>query len=489
MSGYNGAKSRFGWRSRRDLLLAAGAIIGVASAPALAQTPDTGQGTFASQKLSNVPGEDYGAPALPAPEALVPQFNQYLKQYGAAVLLSNVDEFDANVTGIKTGSANAGQYGLEWDQDWDILAGIHGFQTHAVAVGRYGLPESRIFGDNLNPSQEIYGAGGNVAIHLVFFYGEETMAHGRFNLAFGRFPSQNDFDASPLNCNFQQNSLCGNPKAVGDNVSNSSYPDANWAFRLRVRPIAPVYIQAGIYFTENNIYNAGDGMRSGFHLDSSHINGEYFPVEIGFEPAFGPDKLPGHYKIGFGFDNNNHASNYLDENGAPVAYTGLPNQQRKGGSQAWVSADQMVLRNGPGATDGIIVKGDYVHNDPRYSTRADEAIFTGLDRGFWKARPFDTVGLLFAYTAVSGSLGKLEALQQELGEPVIGTGGSYVNNNNPYLPNGVQTHAMNIELNYQIHVYRGITFAPDFQYFIRPNAEKSLPDAALFGFKSVIELF
>ena len=48
---------------------------------------------------------------------------------------------------------------------------------------------------------------------------------------------------------------------------------------------------------------------------------------------------------------------------------------------------------------------------------------------------------------------------------------------------------MDIELNYQIHVYRGVTFAPDFQYFIRPNAQKNLPDAALFGFKSHIELF
>ena len=489
MSGYNGVKSRTGWRARRDMLLAAGAMIGFASTPALAQTLDTGSGTFASQKVSNAPGADYGAPPLPAPEALVPQVNQYLRQYGTAVLLDNVDEFDGNITGAKTGSANSGQYGLEWDQDWDILAGIHGFQTHAVAVGRYGIPDSRIFGDNLNPSQEIYGAGGNTAIHLVFFYGEETMAHGRFNLAFGRFPSQNDFDSSPLNCNFQNNSLCGNPKAFGDNVSNSSYPDANWAFRLRVRPVSQVYIQSGIFFTEDNIYNATNGYRSGFHLDSSHINGEYFPVEIGFEPSWGAEKLPGHYKVGFGYDNNNHASNYVDQNGAPIPFTGLPAQQRKGGTIAWVSADQMVYRNGPGATDGIIVKGDYVHNDERYSTRGQQYTISAIDRDFWHARPFDTIGMLFNYTQIAGSLGKLEGLQQELGLPIIGTGGTYVSNNDPSIPNGVQSHTINFELNYQIHVFRGVTFAPDFQYFIRPNAQKNLPDAALLGFKSHIELF
>lgn len=493
MSGPYGGNPRFAWRAHRQSLLVAGAMLGLAAGPAFAQasdasqgvnttqgTPDTSQGTFASQKLSNVPGSEFGAPPLPAPEALVPQVNVALAKYGAAVLLSEVDEFDGIISGPRKGSANAGQYGLEWDQDWNVALGIKGFETHAVAVGRYGLPTSPIFGDNLNPSQEIYGAGGNVAIHLVFFYGEETAAHGRVAFAFGRFPSQNDFDASPLNCNFQQNSLCGNPKAIGDNVSNSSYPDANWAARLRVHPVSDVYIQSGIYFTENNIYDARNGMRSGFHLNAAHINGEFFPAEIGYEPIFGANKMPGHYKIGASYDNNNHASNEYDINGNAIAVTGLAPQQRKGGSQAWVAMDQMVLRQGPGATDGIIAMGNFVHNDPRYSTRAEEYIVSGIDRAFWKARPFDTIGVLFAYTSIAGSLGKREALQQELGGTV------YTGNN---IPSGVQTHTMNFELNYQIHVYRGITFAPDFQYFIRPNAQANLPNAALLGFKSVIELF
>ena len=54
---------------------------------------------------------------------------------------------------------------------------------------------------------------------------------------------------------------------------------------------------------------------------------------------------------------------------------------------------------------------------------------------------------------------------------------------------GLQTHAIYLELNYQVHVYRGITIAPDFQYFFRPNGQGNLPDAALLGFKSHVELF
>lgn len=485
MSGPQGVKPRFARRARRSTMLVAGAIVGLAAGPAMAQTLDSGTGTFASQKLSHAPSADYGAPPLPAPEALIPQFNQMLAKYGTAVLLDNVDEFDGIVKGGHKGSANAGQYGLEWDQDWDTLANLHGFQTHAVAVGRYGLPASRIFGDNLNPSQEIYGAGGNVAIHLVFFYGEETLAHGRVALAMGRFPSQNDFDSSPLNCNFMNNSICGNPKAFGDNTSNSSYPDANWAARLRVRPISQVYVQAGIFFTEDNIYNATGGMRSGFRFASNHINGEYFPVEVGYEPTIGPDKMPGHYKAGFGYDNNNHSDNYADINGGAFAQTGLARRVRKGGTITWVDADQMVVRQGPGATDGIILKAGYVHNSPRYSERANEFYGFAIDRNFWKARPFDTIGVLFSYSNISGALTRTEQLQQELGQQIVGTGGQFYNAS----PGGVQTHSMNIEVNYAIHVFRGVTFAPDFQYFIRPNAQKSLPDAALIGFKSHIELF
>lgn len=497
-----GSRWQSGWRSLIPvavlalipvsiLALIAGAILALASAPSMAQDFESGVSTAPSAKLSTAPSPEYGAPALPKPEALFPDLfglGATLRNHGVAVLLDNTNEFDGAVSGRHTGASNAGQYALEIDTDWDILAGIRGLQTHAVAVGRYGIPASRMFGDNLEPSQEIYGAGGNVAIHLVFAYAEETLAHGHFNLAFGRMPSLNDFSASPLYCNFQNNSLCGNPKASSDDTANSSYPDASWAVRLRVRPISQIYVQSGIYFSEKNIYNVTDGYRSGFRFSGAQINGEYFPVEIGWEPSFGPDKLPGHYKIGFGYDNGNHNDNYFDSNGAPFALTGLAPRVDHGQTQSWFLVDQMLVRQGPGGSDGVIALAGFYHNDPSVALRADEYFIAGLDRGFWKARPFDTIGVLFSYNTVSGKLGKTEALQQELGLPITGQGGSaspFYNDSTP----GVQTHTMDLEVNYQIHVFRGVTFAPDFQYYFRPNAQSNLPDAALIGFKSHIELF
>ena len=45
---------------------------------------------------------------------------------------------------------------------------------------------------------------------------------------------------------------------------------------------------------------------------------------------------------------------------------------------------------------------------------------------------------------------------------------------------------MIIELNYDIHVFRGVNFEPVFQYYFRPNAQRNIQDAALLGFKSHI---
>ena len=67
------------------------------------------------------------------------------------------------------------------------------------------------------------------------------------------------------------------------------------------------------------------------------------------------------------------------------------------------------MRQGPGDTDGIILLGGFVHNDPNNSAYAEQYFAGALDQGFWRARPKDTMGLLFSYNTVSGRLGKVQA--------------------------------------------------------------------------------
>ncbi len=477
-------RPRAAGRTRLRLAVAGVGVALAFAAPAQAQNINSGVSIGPSQQLSTplTPGNPSPSASSQVDQLLggLPAFDgprTSLGNLGIDVLGDFITEFASNVSGgVHQGSTFANQLGLELDVDWQKLARIQGLSTHIVVVNRSGSPDSGpgLIGDNLLPVQEIYGAGGDVAIHLVYAYAEEKLLHDRVDIALGRMPLANDFAASPLNCNFMNNSLCGNPKSLpGGDVGFSSYPDAVWGARVRVRPTDDTYIQTGIYATDQDLYQL-DRFRSGFTFDTSKINGETFPVEAAWLPTFGADRLPGHYKLGFSYDNAPMNDFYVDTNGAPATLSGQPYRTHKGHTQAWALFDQMLLRQGPGANDGITALGGYIHNDPSTSVYAEQYFVAMLDRSFWKARPQDTIGVLFTYLNTSPQLARQQQLDLDFGLP-IANGAT-----------GVQRHMQVLEVNYDIHVYRGVNFEPDFQYVFRPNAVNNIKDAAVFGFKSHI---
>ena len=304
------------------------------------------------------------------------------------------------------------------DIDWEKLAGIPGFSTHAVVVNRSGSSDSAVFGDHINAVQEIYGGGGNVVAHLVYFYGEESLDGGRIDIAAGRIPVLNDFAASTLYCDFMNVSICGNPGSLGaGDIGLSVFPDATWGGRVRVRPVAQTYVQVGAYEVSQGLFKL-PYFRSGWNFDTSLDSGVEVPVEIGYEPQIGPDKMPGHYKLGFGWDSSSYKDLYLDANGNPSLASGQPFASHRGRFRFWALADQMLLRNGSGDDAGLILLGAYVHGDPATTVYENQYTAGLLDTGFWQARPQDTIGALFTYQEVSGQLGKQQALQQEFGLPL-----------------------------------------------------------------------
>ena len=285
-------------------------------------------------------------------------------------------------------------------------------------------------------------------------------------------PLANDFAASPLYCNFMNNSLCGNPKSLpGGDIGFSSYPDAVWGGRVRARPTPDTYLQAGVYEVDQGLYSNAN-FRSGFKFDGSQDSGVDVPVELGWQPKFGLDGLPGHYRVGFAYDTSRQRGVVGPLVTTRPSLLSLNQSSSNGNAQAWALADQMLVRHGPGGTDGLIALAGAIHNDPNNSAYAEEYFVGLLDGDFWPARPKDVVGVLFSYNTVSGRLGKLQGLQSDLGLSLAGGA------------TGIQTHEMNLEVNYDIHVTRGLNFAPDFQYVFHPNAQKNIPDAAVFGFKA-----
>ena len=395
-----------------------------------------------------------------------------LGNLGIDFIVDMTSEFAGNVSGgVKQGATFANQVGFEADIDWQKLAGLTGFVTHTVIVNRSGSSASQLFGDTLVPVQEIYGAGGDTALHLVYVYGEQSLAGGRVDIAAGRMPLANDFAASPLYCNFMNNSLCGNPKGLPGEIAFSSYPDAVWAARARVRPTPQTYVQFGVYEVNQGIY-LNQNFRSGFKFDASQDSGVMLPVEVAYEPRIGAGSLPGHYKLGFAYDTSRQINFFGPTPNAPPALAALQSQRRTGNTQVWALADQLLVRNGPGDTDGLVGLGGFVHNDPNNSVYAEEYFAGALLGNFWAARSKDVLGLLVSYNTVSGRLGRGQALQQDFGV-TLSDGAT-----------GIQTHEMILEANYDIHVMRGVNFQPEFQYVIRPNAQSNIKDATVYGFKT-----
>jgi porin len=305
-------------------------------------------------------------------------------------------------------------------------------------------------------------------MHLVSAYAQLKLFAGRLDLAAGRMNVENDFASSPLYCNYTNNVLCGDPKALpGGDIGHSAYPDGVWGGRVRVRPTPETYVAVGLYEVSQGLY--GNDWRTGWEFDGAQDSGVYIPVEVAYEPRLGAANLPGHYKIGFGYDSSN---TYTDFSSALTTQAGTTAPTHTGNTQVWVLADQMLVRQGQGNQDGIIALAGFVHNNPVNSAYADQYFVGVVDRGFWAARPQDTIALLFTYNTVSGQLGAVQAQQLELGLPL---------SNNA---TGVQTHEMLLEANYNICVFRGVSFQPDFQYVMRPNAQSNIPNAVVLGFRA-----
>jgi porin len=457
---------------------------GLATAPAgrAQQVPGTqtnsGTGIGPSNQLTAPRFEDT-AVTLPSTEHLFDDWaglRSGLLSRGIDVGIDNTNEFAGNVTGgAKKNATNAGQVGVEVDVDWEKLGGIKGLSTHVVIVGRYGASASNGFGDNLSPVQEIYGSGGNVLAKLVYAYGEETLFHNRLDLAFGRMPVGGDFAASPLNCTFMNNIMCGNPKALVGNVAGfSAWPSSTWGVRARYRPVPSVYVEAGIYEVSRAVYGNAAGYRSNWTINTDRDAGGEFPVEVGWEPRFGREQLPGHYRLGMAWDTSAYPVWGADISKGAIDITKQPQKYQRTNDQFWALMDQMVVRNGSGANDGLIVLAGYIHDNADVLARSDQAYVGLYEKDFWHRRPDDIIGFLYTHQTISGRLSGEQALEAELGL-TLADGAT-----------GVQRFQDLLELNYTIHVMNGVTFEPDVQYIFKPNAEVSIPDAAVFGFRSHI---
>ena len=389
-----------------------------------------------------------------------------LADHGVYVRLDYLTEDFGNVTGGRsTGFDYVGQVGAEFDLDLGRLAGLNGFSSHTLVVQRAGrnLSADRL-GDGLGTVQEIYGAGGDVLVHLVYTYLEQVLADHRVDIVVGRLPVGTFFAASPLYCAFVNGLTCGNPHPLPIYAGSFDWPLSTFGGQFRVLPMPETYVMAGAWQVNPNY-----GGRSGFAWGEPGTTGVSLPLEVGYVPRIGRQDLIGHYKIGYDYDSSRYPA---------LLRTGSSSSPIKSRSEFYALADQMLLRTGPSDTDGVVLFGGYVHADPGVSALADQ-LFGGVSStGAPFGRPRDSFGAIFHWIRTSGSLTATQERQAAFG-------GSFSNGGfGPVF--GTQTHEQVIEVEYTTPIARGVSIEPDFQYIMRPGATSATRSAAVLGVRTNI---
>ncbi len=404
----------------------------------------------------------------------------YLQGHGVNLNLDYLTENGDNITGGRRQSfGTTGQIGLELDLDFGKLLGWQGLAFHSITVNREGRNLSAdSIGDDLGTFQEIYGGGGNVIAHLVYSYFQQSLLNNRLDVVGGWLPVGTFFGSSPLYCDFVNVLFCGNPHPLPNYPGEADWPQASFGTQVRYLVTPQLYAMVGLYQTDPDFGTGGGGI-SGFAWADAQKSGVSVPVELGWVPTFGPNHLIGHYKFGYDRDTHRYADVLDNRQGVPQLLGGGAFASRDR-DDFYVLFDQMLLRQGAGEMDGIVLLGGWVHATDSVSPLTQHAFVAATTTGSPWGRPKDTLGASFQWVEMSGKFTRAQELSEALGQGapfnIDGFGTAY----------GPQNTEQTVELTYIAHVFRGVTLQPDFQYIIRPGATTNTPDAAVLGFRTNI---
>lgn len=448
---------------------------------------DTGENIWTMENWElrqEIPGfmhSPYGPPSFGAPYGGAHMFGDWggvqpwLQKHGIYFALNVYESLSGNPWGGKTQSETvAGQVGSTLDIDWQKLLNAgkwsEDFWLHMLVVNGHGRNLSANFGDNGNQVQQIYGARGNVVAHLVWAYLEKAWLNRKVDLAVGWMPTGTFFNNSPYVCDFMNVWLCGNVTPTKYLVSGRDWPSGNIGAVLRVMPRNDVYVMGGLFAVSPHSYNGGI---SGWAWAQSGLGKLGTEVEAGWIPSLGRNHLVGHYKVGVLYDNSRYDDLYQDINGRPWVVTGDPARKQSGQTSVWVIADQMLLRHGPGETNGLVLAGQYSYASGQTSQIKNHFVAALIDTGALWHRPSDSYGVNFQWAEFSHSAIRSQEAAYDAGLPL--PGGNF---GTPY---GIQGHETIYEAFYSFNVMTGMNIQPDFQYVNHVGGSTRFKDAVVFS--------
>lgn len=392
-----------------------------------------------------------------------------LKQDGVDFQVNYTMESASNFSGGYNQSTSA-RYSDQWafgtTLDLEKLLNWNDTQFQATITGRNGQDLTQYINDprsgGLSSVQEVWGRGQTW--RLTQFWLNKGFFDHLLEVKAGRVTVGEDFDS--FQSNFQNLAFgSGQPgNWRGDRWFN--WPVSQWGGRIKLNITPEVFFQVGFYNQTPSNYDTGNG----FRLDGSPTLGNMVPVELGWQPAFGPDKLPGNYRIGMYYSSVN-GDNYS-------SYSDGQYSKKNHAYGGYLLLQQQLTAMGGDNQRGLGVTVQAVMNDQKTSKTDNYQSVALVWKGPFDARPKDEIGLGAARIHVNSDYTKM--LRQTNRENGVN---DY--NDPAYLP--IQSGSeYNYELYYNAHLTNWLNLRPNLQYVASPGAVSEVKNAFIGGISANI---
>ncbi|MDU7867749.1 MAG: carbohydrate porin, partial [Pantoea sp.] len=281
----------------------------------------------------------------------------------------------------------------------------------------------------------------------------------------GRVTVGEDFDN--FDRNLFQNLALGSGQARnwrGDRWFN--WPVSQWGGRIKLNITPEVFFQVGVYNQNRANYDRGDG----FRLDTSNSEGNLVPVELGWKPTLGAQKLPGNYRIGYYYSSANGDVYGSWRNGAY--------QDQDHAYGGYLLLQQQLTAQDGDVNRGLGVRVQAVMNDHKTSKTDNYQSIAFTWKGPFDARPDDEIGVGAARIHVNSDYTRsLRQQNQANGESSF--------DSPTYLP--IQDGSeYNYEVYYNAKVTNWMSLRPNLQYVVAPGAVSEVKDAFIGGISANI---
>jgi porin len=386
---------------------------------------------------------------------------EILNDHGIQLTLNYTGEAAANPSGgIRQGSAYAGQIYLGADFDLAHIAGWQGATLHVALTQRHGRNLAADDIGNNTSVQEVYGTQN---AHLAVFTIEQKLLNNQLDITAGRTVANIAFLNSPLYCDFQSNSACGNPTFIFKDSNFTYFPASAWGGDARYFFNPTTYFHAGLYEVSPLDKETNT---NGFNFSGNRDTGVITPDEIGYTT----DQAL--YALGGWYDTGAYTDPLNDTAGQPALLAGQPYARHHDRSGLFARFTQNVN------STGLAVFGVFMTRLSGQENENDYYELGAVQTGTFAGRDADTVGLMVNDQDFSGAfLNNIRIARESAG----GTG-------------NIPHREIMMELNYSAQLTPAVRVMPNLQYIVNPDQSgepyrtKNIPDAFVVGVKFTVDL-